>query len=99
MTGQEGSSPSSSYLDSPEHLAFVRLMKHCHAMARARHPGASEFRLVRRNDGEPAGWTFHTGNYPQGSFGWVSVKARVAPSTHEVRLLARKSLKEQGETS
>lgn len=71
-------------------------MKHCHAMAKARHPGASEFRLVRHGDGNPAGWTFRTGAYPEGSFGWVSVKADVSSSTYEVRLLARKGLKEQG---
>lgn len=77
-----------------EQLAFQDVQKRATRAVRRQHPDAMEFRLVRRR-GVPMGWTFCTEQYPAGTFGWVTVNARVGAANHALRLAARNDLKNQ----
>lgn len=76
-----------------DQVAFQRLARQRWSQVHAVYPEAIGFRLVRIN-GSPVGWTFHTGNYPRSDFGWVSLAGRVGTAQHELRLTARRHLKE-----
>lgn len=82
---------------TPEQEAFNRVRLRAVDAAHNLYPDAMEFRLVYHPGRRPAGWTFHTGHYPRSNFGWVTVRGFVGSAVHEIRLHARKNLKEQGE--
>lgn len=83
---------------TPEQVAFSRLHDAALAAVRSRYPRAEEFRLVRI-EGDPVGWTFHTGNYPKTTFGWVSLDLTIGPARHDIRMHARSDLKKRGRSS
>lgn len=81
---------------TPEQERFDAIRRSAVFRARTVYRNAEDFNLVRK-DGRPIGWTFHTGNYPNTSFGWVTLGGRIGAADHDVRLLARKDLKERGD--
>ena len=88
-------SPSSDWM-TPQQRAFSRIHDAAVRAVRTQYPKAEEFRLVR-DQGNPVGWTFHIGNYPQTTFGWVTLNRTVGKPRHDIRMGARAELKRQGE--